>query len=69
MISGGTFPQKFTKIDDLTRPDHYYLTEGDACYFIGEYTAYPRFFLQHHQRSDPEFQEAYGPSWVGGVEV
>ena len=43
MMSGGTFPQRFTKIDNLTRPDHYYLTEGDACYFIGEYTAYQGF--------------------------
>ena len=39
MMSNGTFPQRFTKIDDLTRVDHWYLTENDACYFIGEYTA------------------------------
>ena len=38
MISDSTFPQRFTKVDDLTRPDHPYLTEDDACYFIGEYT-------------------------------
>ena len=39
MTSGGTFPQRLTKVDDLIRPDHWYLTEADACYFIGEYTA------------------------------
>lgn len=39
MTSGNTFPQRLTKIDDLTRPDHSYLTEGDECYFLGEYTA------------------------------
>ena len=38
MISNGTFPQRFTEVDDLTRQDHYYLTGDDACYFIGEYT-------------------------------
>ena len=40
MTSDGTFPQRLTKVDDLTRPDHWYLTADDACYFIGEYTAY-----------------------------
>ena len=38
-MSNGTFPRRFTKVDDLTRADHSYLTETDACYFIGEYTA------------------------------
>ena len=38
-MSNGTFPQRFTKIDDLTRADHWYLTGDDVCYFIGEYTA------------------------------
>jgi hypothetical protein len=37
--SSSTFPQRFTKIDDLTRPDHWYLTQDDECYFFGEYTA------------------------------
>jgi predicted amidophosphoribosyltransferase len=37
--SGSTLPQRLTKIDDLTRPDHSYLTPDDDCYFIGEYTA------------------------------
>ena len=40
MTSDGTFPRRLTKIDDLIRPDHSYLTDADACYFIGEYTAY-----------------------------
>lgn len=39
MTSVSTFPQRLTKIDDLTRPDHFYLTPEDACYFLGEYTA------------------------------
>ena len=39
MTSSATFPNRLTKIDDLTRPDHAYLTADDACYFIGEYTA------------------------------
>jgi len=28
-----------TKIDDLHRPDHFYLDQDDECYFIGDYTA------------------------------
>ena len=40
MTSGGTFPRRLTKVDDLIRPDHSHLTDADACYFIGEYTAY-----------------------------
>jgi hypothetical protein len=39
MTSGSTFPQRLTKIDDLVRPDHFYLTAADDCYFLGEYTA------------------------------
>jgi hypothetical protein len=34
-----TFPQRLTKVDNLTRPDHTYLTPDDDCYFLGEYTA------------------------------
>ena len=34
----GTLPQ-LSKIDDLSRSDHYYLTADDDCYFFGEYTA------------------------------
>jgi hypothetical protein len=37
--SSSTFPQRLSKVDDLTRPDHSYLTPGDDCYFLGEYTA------------------------------
>ena len=33
------FPNRFTKIDDLTRSDHYFLEEDDECFFMGEYTA------------------------------
>jgi hypothetical protein len=39
MTSGSTLPPRLTKIDDLARPDHYYLTAEDDCYFLGEYTA------------------------------
>ena len=39
MTSANTFPQRLTKIDDLARPDHFYLTAADDCYFLGEYTA------------------------------
>ena len=39
MTSAGTFPHRLTRIDDLTRPDHWYLTPDDACFFLGEYTA------------------------------
>ena len=38
-MSGTTFPDRLTKVDDLTRSDHAHLTVDDACYFIGEYTA------------------------------
>lgn len=37
--SGRAFPQRLTKIDDLSRTDHYFLSEDDDCYFLGEYTA------------------------------
>ena len=40
MTSDGTFPRRLTKVDDLIRPDYSHLTGADACYFIGEYTAY-----------------------------
>lgn len=39
MTSGSTLPPRLTKIDDLARPDHYYLTAEDDCYFLSEYTA------------------------------
>ena len=38
-MSDGTFPQRLTKIDELTRQDHYWLEEDDECLFLGEYTA------------------------------
>jgi predicted amidophosphoribosyltransferase len=39
MTSRSTFPQRLTKIDDLTQADHAYLSSDDECYFLGEYTA------------------------------
>lgn len=31
--------EKLSQIDELTRPDHYYLLDSDQCYYFGEYTA------------------------------
>ena len=39
MTSDVVFPGRFTEIDELTRPDHSWLTDDDRCYFLGEYTA------------------------------
>ena len=39
MTSAGSFPRRLTRVDDLTRSDHWYLAADDVCYFIGEYTA------------------------------
>ena len=39
MTSDVPLPDRFTKIDELTRPDHSWLSDGDRCYFLGEYTA------------------------------
>lgn len=39
MTSGTPFPHNLTAIDQLTRPDHSYLTDQDHCFFLGEYTA------------------------------
>ncbi len=39
MTSANTFPQRWSRIDELQRQDHWYLTDGDVCHFLGEYTA------------------------------
>lgn len=39
MTSNSIFPTRLTQVDEITRPDHYYLTAEDSCYFLGEYTA------------------------------
>lgn len=39
MTSDVAFPDRFTEVDELTRPDHSWLTDEDRCYFLGEYTA------------------------------
>jgi hypothetical protein len=39
MTSKNIFPQRLTQVDALSRPDHYYLSSDDTCYFLGEYTA------------------------------
>ena len=38
--SSGNFPRHLTKIDELTRRDHYHLQAADVCYFLGEYTSH-----------------------------
>lgn len=39
-ISGdSSFPHLFTRIDALTRGDHSYLNDSDACLFLGDYSA------------------------------
>ena len=35
----GSLPRCATEVDELTRPAHFYLTEGDQRSFVGEYTA------------------------------
>ncbi len=35
----GNILARLQQIDDLARPDHYYLTSDDRCYYWGEYTA------------------------------
>lgn len=39
MTSDVAFPDRFTEIDELTRPDHYWLTDDDRRYFPGECAA------------------------------
>ncbi len=39
-MSGATlFPERLTKIDELTRADHTYLDDRDECLFFGDYSA------------------------------
>lgn len=39
MASAVAFPDRFTEVDELTRPDHFWLTDEDRCYFLGECAA------------------------------
>lgn len=32
-------PPRLTKIDELTRSDHYHLSDADECYYLREYTS------------------------------
>lgn len=34
-----SFPNRLTKIDELTRPLYYYLNEDDVCYYYGDYSS------------------------------
>jgi hypothetical protein len=38
-MSNGTFPKRLTEVDELTRPDHCYLSPQDRCVYFGEYSA------------------------------
>src|SRR5580698_4840315 len=38
--SDESWSHRLRKVGDLERPDHWYLRDGDECYFFGEYTAY-----------------------------
>jgi hypothetical protein len=38
-ISDESWSPRLRKIGDLERPDHWYVSESDECYFFGEYTA------------------------------
>ena len=51
-------PARLTKIDDLTRPDHYYLSSADECYCLGEYTARAGFAYS------PMIRYAEASSWA-----
>lgn len=37
--AASSFPNRLTEIDELTRPDHHYLSIDDRCVFLGDYTA------------------------------
>jgi hypothetical protein len=67
MTSANTFPQRLTKIDDLARPDHYYLTADDNCYFLGEYTARKGFAFSTTNRLILNFKKSVAtrntPQW------
>jgi hypothetical protein len=38
-MSNGTFSKRLTEIDDLTRPDHCFLSAADRCFYFGEYSS------------------------------
>lgn len=43
-------PPRLQKIDEHTRPDHWYLDEGDECYYVSEYT--PRQGFHYSETND-----------------
>jgi hypothetical protein len=61
-----TIPARLSKIDSLTRREHFYLTEDDDCYFLWEWDAAPYSesattnFIGNFQK-DPRFREKYWP--------
>ena len=67
MTSGNTFPRRLTEIDDLARPDHWYLRPEDDCYFLGEYTARKGFAFSATNQLVLNFKKSMGkrgtPQW------
>ena len=64
MTSDGIFPRRLTKVDDLIRPDHSHLTGADACYFIGEYTAYRGYAHSDTNRLIFNFKKTMDRRWL-----
>lgn len=66
--SDASLPERFTRIDELTRPDHYWLTDDDLCYFLGDYAAGQgyahewdvRELLVQYESAPPSHQAATG---------
>ena len=54
------FADRFTRIDELTRPDHVWLTEDDACLFLGEYTAREGYAYSVTNNLNSQLQEITG---------
>lgn len=66
-ILGGILSLRLTKIDQTTLADHCYLTEGDHCYYLTEYTARKGFNFSHANRLILNFKKAVSarnrPDW------
>ena len=47
MTFADNFAIRLTRVDTLTRQDHWHLTTDDLCYYIGEYTARQGYTYSH----------------------
>ena len=58
---------RLTRIDDLTRGDHWYLGEPDECYYLGEYTARKSFAFSETNQLIANFKKSVqrrgNPDW------